>query len=541
MCVPAIPLLCHLPCSDYSRIQDGAQDMACLQDSCSSTSSGLSPRKPEPWGGEDDASSCETVASFKENAFFDSDGSNRLIGWEDLSGWQSCLSTDALPGCLDRHGRAFDCIDSPTCPCPSSPCSPRAILTPPHDKFTGHLPPSLLERSLIDLFAPSVIDTGDLAMLAERHCAADVFGDDLPINGMASPYDNGHLPGITSSPCSLAGSGSEISATCTVQDSSSPSHVSSCCTFTTSCSSGIDSSRSLSSDWESPNTSVGSFSSSHMDVVTGKEATNDIVLPNLRDTLELNCMPPMSSLASSDVMCAQEASVVMANKPPKSFVGTVKANGGSAEDVANHTQSLLSTELTEMYEGAAKGPILSLDWFCCWRNCVAAFSSQSQLVRHVEAEHLCQKNLRSKEHVCLWEGCPMYGKAVANRCKLRIHVRNHTGERPFKCASCGKAFAQRPALKVHEFTHSGEKPYPCLEANCHRVFANASDRNKHQRTHYNMRPYVCKIPSCGKRYTDPSSLRKHARKKGHRQSDILTACAISMITMMTVDEGVESC
>ncbi|XP_064162327.1 sal-like protein 4 isoform X1 [Anguilla rostrata] len=63
--------------------------------------------------------------------------------------------------------------------------------------------------------------------------------------------------------------------------------------------------------------------------------------------------------------------------------------------------------------------------------------------------------------------CMYCGKKFGNDSGLQIHLRSHTGERPYKCNICGNRFTTRGNLKVHFQRHRDK--YPHVRMNPHPV------------------------------------------------------------------------
>ena len=103
--------------------------------------------------------------------------------------------------------------------------------------------------------------------------------------------------------------------------------------------------------------------------------------------------------------------------------------------------------------------------------------------------------------------CDFCGKKCLSSSSLEVHLRSHTGERPYKCTHCDKSFRRRNHLVVHEGRHTGVNNFQCDQ--CSRGFPQASELRQHLKIHTGHKPYECGL--CGKSFAREDYVKIHMK------------------------------
>lgn len=124
--------------------------------------------------------------------------------------------------------------------------------------------------------------------------------------------------------------------------------------------------------------------------------------------------------------------------------------------------------------------------------------------------HIVQKHLRVLPYVC--QAC---GKRTSTLAHLRSHEKVHDEDRKtFEC-HCGAKFRTEIGHRLHLRMHSGLKPYKCTQ--CEETFISASRRLDHtKRRHRSTKDLAHGCNLCPARFIRPWELKKHYQQ-WHRE------------------------
>lgn len=131
--------------------------------------------------------------------------------------------------------------------------------------------------------------------------------------------------------------------------------------------------------------------------------------------------------------------------------------------------------------------------------CNQSFRQAGSLKNHIISKH--SPGLQCKEIFV----CDFCNKVFQIKERLRLHLRIHTGDKPYECNICFKRFARGGQLLQHSRIHSGNKPYTCQE--CNSTFTCSANLKLHMNRHLEVRNYICDI--CGRSFFRRDALKKH--------------------------------
>lgn len=130
--------------------------------------------------------------------------------------------------------------------------------------------------------------------------------------------------------------------------------------------------------------------------------------------------------------------------------------------------------------------------------CKLELSGNSNLNRHLNLHYGTLEQNKKLD-------CEICQKKFEFKSDMAIHMRSHTGEKPFSCETCNKSFMSMSNLRRHMITHMDTKAHVCEL--CGKAFKIERYLLDHKKIHTNPVKVTCDI--CGLSFSSNTNMKRH--------------------------------